>query len=87
MAISYLIEGGNVNSAAMPRKNATYRLDDRLIALISDKAQEQNTSANRWLENKLIELFRLSEDLPQGFKPVGEMRGKHERTPKSEVEE
>jgi len=68
----------------MPRKNATYRLDDRIVALISEKAQDANTSANRWLEDKLIELFRLSDDLPKDFRPVGETRGKHDRKPKTE---
>jgi len=68
----------------MPRKNATYRLDDRIVALISEKAQDANTSANRWLEDKLIELFRLSDDLPKDFRPVGETRGKHDRKSKTD---
>jgi hypothetical protein len=76
-----------MTAQTMPRKNATYRLDDRIIALISDKAQDANTSANRWLEDKLIELFRLSDDLPKDFRPVGETRGKYDRKLKTESEQ
>lgn len=68
-----------MTAQTMPRKNATYRLDDRIIDLISEKAQDSNTSANRWLEDKLIELFKLSDDLPKDFRPLGETRGKHTR--------
>lgn len=73
-----------MTAQTMPRKNATYRLDDRIVALISEKAQDANTSANRWLEDKLIELFRLSDDLPKDFRPIGETRGKHDRKSKAE---
>jgi hypothetical protein len=71
-----------MTAQTMPRKNATYRLDDRIVALIAEKAQDANTSANRWLEDKLIELFRLSEDLPKDFRPVGETRGRYDRKTK-----
>ena len=59
----------------MPRKNATYRLDQRLVEEIQSLAKEQNTSSNRWLENALITLFRTSGRIPSDFQPLGETRG------------
>ena len=59
----------------MPRKNATYRLDQRLVEEIQSLAKEQNTSSNRWLVNALITLLRTSGRIPSDFQPLGETRG------------
>ena len=72
----------------MPRKNATYRLDQRLVEEIQSLAKEQNTSSNRWLENALITLFRTSGRIPSDFQPLGETRGgkrSEARKPKSQT--
>jgi hypothetical protein len=61
----------------MPRKNATYRLDQRLVEEIQSLAKEQNTSSNRWLENALINLLKTSGRISPDFKPLGETRGGH----------
>ena len=69
----------------MPRKNATYRLDQRLIEEIQTLAKEQNTSSNRWIENALIGLLKTSNRLPTDFEPLGETRGGL-KAPKTESE-
>ena len=61
----------------MPRKNATYRLDQRLVEEIQSLAKEQNTSSNRWLENALINLLKASGRISPDFQPLGETRGGH----------
>lgn len=62
-------------SCQMPRKNATYRLDQRLVEEIQFLAKEQNTSSNRWLENALINLLKASGRISSDFQPLGETRG------------
>ena len=64
-----------MNTCQMPRKNATYRLDQRLVEEIQSLAKEQNTSSNRWLENALITMFRTSGRISSDFQPLGETRG------------
>ena len=64
-----------MTACQMPRKNATYRLDQRLVEEIQSLAKEQNTSSNRWLENALITLLRTSGRIPSDFQPLGETRG------------
>ena len=59
----------------MPRKAVTYRFDERLIAAVKERARQDNSSANNWLETLLIKVLREDGALPEDFEPLGETRG------------
>ncbi|WP_163665064.1 hypothetical protein [Adonisia turfae] len=59
----------------MPRKAVTYRFDERLIAAVKQRAKQDNSSANNWLETLLIKVLREDGVLPEDFEPLGETRG------------
>jgi hypothetical protein len=71
----------------MPRKNATYRLDQRLVEEIQSLAKEQNTSSNRWLENALINLLKASGRISANFEPLGETRGGHKPSKEAKTDD
>jgi hypothetical protein len=59
----------------MPRKQANYRLDDRVIEAIAELAQDANISANRYLEILLFNHAKERGKLPETARPLGETRG------------
>lgn len=64
-----------MDSAVMPRKQANYRLDDRVIDAIADLAHESNLSANRYLETLLFNHAKDMGKIPADAMPLGETRG------------
>jgi hypothetical protein len=64
-----------MDAASMPRKNRTFRLDERLIDGLAEVARNQNTSANKIIENWLLKLCKDEGILPPDAKPLGETRG------------
>lgn len=67
---------------SMPRKQANYRLDDRVIDAIAELAQDANLSANRYLEILLFNHAKERGKLPNEAKPLGETRGGDRSKPK-----
>lgn len=59
----------------MPRKRRSYNIDERVINVLSELAQRDNMSANRYLENLLFTLGQQRGVLPMNAKPLGETRG------------
>jgi hypothetical protein len=59
----------------MPRKQANYRLDDRVVDAINSLAQDANISANRYVENLLFEYAKNQGKIPSDARPLGETRG------------
>ena len=59
----------------MPRKAVTYRFDERLIAAVKERARQDNSSANNWLETLLIKILKEDGVLSEDFEPLGETRG------------
>lgn len=59
----------------MPRKNRTFRLDERLLDGLSALAKKKNMSANKYLENWLLATCVKEGVLPPDTEPLGEQRG------------
>lgn len=59
----------------MPRKQANYRLDDRVIDAVNNLARDANISANRYVENLLFEYAKSKGKIPPDARPLGETRG------------
>lgn len=57
------------------RKAVSYRIDERVIQALKDKAKRENNSVNNWLETRLIKLLIEEGDLAKDFQPLGETRG------------
>lgn len=62
-------------TAQMPRKRRSYNIDERLINVLSQLAQKDNMSANRYLENLLFSHGQQRGVLPMDAQPLGETRG------------
>lgn len=62
-------------TAPMPRKRRSYNIDERVINVLSELAQKDNMSANRYLENLLFTLGQQRGILPMNAQPLGETRG------------
>jgi len=59
----------------MPRKRRTFKLDDRILNALANKARSENSSANNWLETHLFKLLKAEGFLPDDAEPLGETRG------------
>lgn len=64
----------------MPRKNRTFRLDERLINGLARAARLKNMSANKYIEDLLLKVCKEEGVLPADALPLGETRG-GDRTP------
>ena len=64
-----------MTAAAMPRKNRTFRIDERLIDGLAKVARLKNMSANKYIEDLLLEICKEEGVLPPDTLPLGEMRG------------
>lgn len=78
-------------ASPMPRKRRSYNIDERMINVLSQLAQKDNMSANRYLENLLFSHAQQRGALPMDAQPLGETRGgdfrsgnKSDRTTSSE---
>jgi predicted transcriptional regulator len=58
------------------RKTRTFRLDERVVAGLNDLAKKKNASANRLLENLLIQVLKDEQILAADFESLGETRGR-----------
>jgi hypothetical protein len=59
----------------MPRKAASYRLDDRILDALDKVARDGNISVNRYLENLLFSHLKQIGRIDMGASPLGETRG------------
>lgn len=59
----------------MPRKRITVSVDTEILALLSDKATDLNTSISRMTETALIAYSKSLGLLAEDYKPLGETRG------------
>jgi hypothetical protein len=59
----------------MPRKRRTFKLDERVLSALADKARSENASANNWLETHLFMLLKAEGFLAEDAQPLGETRG------------
>jgi hypothetical protein len=59
----------------MPRRNRTFKLDDRVLDALEELAHEQNASVNRYLENLLFSHAKTQGKIPVGDMPLGDTRG------------
>ena len=69
---------GNTSAASvviMPRKNRTFRIDERLIDGLAQVARLNNMSANKYIENLLLKVCKEEGVLPADALPLGETRG------------
>lgn len=61
--------------ATMPRKNRTFRIDERLIDGLAKVARLKNMSANKYMEDLLLQICKDEGVLPADALPLGETRG------------
>lgn len=61
--------------ATMPRKNRTFRIDERLIDGLARVARLKNMSANKYMEDLLLKVCKEEGVLPIDALPLGETRG------------
>jgi hypothetical protein len=59
----------------MPRRPASYRLDDRILEALDRVARDNNISVNRYMENLLFSHLKQIGAIEMGAKPLGETRG------------
>ena len=59
----------------MPRERVSYKIDKRIIDVISRLAEQEGISRNRFLEKHFGEVGIRLGILPADFKPLGETRG------------
>jgi hypothetical protein len=59
----------------MPRKAASYRLDERVLAALDEVSREGNISVNRYLENLLFAHLKQVGKIDMALQPLGETRG------------
>lgn len=64
-----------MTAATMPRKNRTFRIDERLIDGLAQIARLKNMSANKYMEDLLLTLCKEEGVLPADALPLGETRG------------
>ena len=62
-------------TADMPRRKLTFRIDERLLELMDETARGSGHSKNLWLERHLTRFFADAGKLPDGFEPLGDLRG------------
>ncbi len=58
------------------RKTRSFRIDERIIDGLNELAKKKNSSANRLLENTLLDLLIKEGVLNDSFEPLGETRGR-----------
>ena len=59
----------------MPRKQRTFRIDERLLEFIDQVAKGSKISASLALEEMLFSIAKLSGKLSKDAQPLGELRG------------
>ena len=64
-----------MTSATMPRKNRTFRIDERLIDGLAQVARLKNMSANKYMEDLLLKVCKEEGVMPADALPLGETRG------------
>lgn len=64
-----------MTAQTMPRRAATYRLDDRILEALERIARKNNTSVNKYLENLLFIHTKQIGEIPMTAEPLGETRG------------
>ncbi len=64
-----------MSAVAMPRKNRTFRIDERLIDGLAKVARLKNMSANKYMEDLLLQICKDEGVLPVDALPLGETRG------------
>ncbi len=62
--------------AELIRKTRTFRIDERAIEGLNELARKKNNSANRVLENLLIDVLKAEGILNHDFESLGETRGR-----------
>jgi hypothetical protein len=68
-----------MTAQTMPRRAATYRLDDRILDAMERLARKNNTSVNKYLENLLFAHAKQIGEIPMNAEPLGETRGGQKR--------
>lgn len=58
------------------RKSITFKIDESVLEALADKGKDENNSANRLVENLLIETLR-NQGYLKNFTPLGETRGRN----------
>lgn len=58
------------------RKTRTFKLDEAILAGLTELAKKNNSSANRLLENMLYEKLKAEGVLSPDLAPLGETRGR-----------
>ncbi len=74
-----------MSAVAMPRKNRTFRIDERLIDGLAQVARLKNMSANKYMEDLLLQICKDEGVLPADALPLGETRGGDRTTEESEA--
>lgn len=74
-----------MTAATMPRKNRTFRIDERLIDGLAQVARLKNMSANKYMEDLLLKVCKEEGVMPADALPLGETRG-GDRTASKEAE-
>lgn len=64
-----------MTTATMPRKNRTFRIDERLIDGLAQVARLKNMSANKYMEDLLLKVCKEEGVMPVDALPLGETRG------------
>jgi hypothetical protein len=64
-----------MTAQTMPRRAATYRLDDRILEALERIARKNNTSVNKYLENLLFTHTKQLGEIPMTAESLGETRG------------
>lgn len=59
----------------MPRRNRTFKLDERVLEALEVLAQKNNASVNRYLENLLFSHAKKEGEIPIDAMPLGDSRG------------
>ncbi len=59
----------------MPRRNRTFKLDDRVLDALERLAANAHTSSNRYLENLLLNHAKDKGELSGDTLPLGDGRG------------
>ena len=64
------------NATTMPRKRITISVDTEIIKAIETLARKNNNSVSRFIESELLSTAIDKKELPEGYVPLGETRGR-----------
>lgn len=66
------------------RKTKTFRLDELVIEKLGELARRKNMSANRLVENILLDLLKSEGAIAPDTEPLGETRGGDQKSKEGE---